>query len=489
MHPALATVAEAARGTPFENQLWLVGGAVRDELLSLGEGEASASQTDFDIVLEGDALALARLLREKGASSIAPVVYPRFGTAMVHVAGSNVELVTARRESYEATSRKPNVEPATLYEDAQRRDFTVNTLMRNLHTGELRDPLGVGLRDLEARVLRTPVDPSRTFYDDPLRMLRAVRFRWKLGFAPAQGLYEAIANEAYRLGSDVPSEVRRSLRTTNLQDDGRGQSASELAQSKDVVSAERIRDEWVKMLLHPTASSAMRDLMSLGLLDQFAPEFLAMEGVDQGRYHHLDVWEHTLLVVNNLRQPRTLTLTLAALLHDIGKPSTWSADYEANIRFYGHETVGAEMAEKMLRRLKFSNEDIAPVVSLVKNHMRLGSFKEFTPTAARRLLRDMGDLLEPLFDLVEADAASLRPGVRVMDLAPIRARVAEVSALTPATSLESPLRGNEIMAMLNLAAGPEVGRIKQAILNEVLEGRIDPGDKAAAQRFLKQQST
>jgi putative nucleotidyltransferase with HDIG domain len=241
----------------------------------------------------------------------------------------------------------------------------------------------------------------------------------------------------------------------------------------------------------------MRDLMELGLLDRFAPEFRAMEGVDQGRYHHLDVWEHTLLVVENLfragspeagvraRMP-ALHVILAALLHDVGKPSTWSADYEANIRFYGHETVGAEMAEKMLRRLKFSNEDIAPVVSLVKNHMRLGSFKEFTPTAARRLLRDMGDLLEPLFDLVEADAASLRPGVRVMDLAPIRERVAEVSASTPADSLESPLSGDEIMALLEVEPGPEVGRLKQAILNEVLEGRIDPGDKVAAQRFLKQ---
>lgn len=451
----------------FENQLWLVGGAVRDELLDSpspsdacsdreGAGGWGEGPSDFDIVLEGDALALADLLWKKGVSSIAPVVYPRFGTAMVHAAGSNVELITARRESYEATSRKPNVEPATLLEDARRRDFTVNTLMRNLHTFELRDPLGMGLDDLHAKILRTPLPPEETFRDDPLRMLRAVRFRWKLGFEPAPGLYEAIASEVERL---------------------------------DIVSAERIRDEWVKMLLHPTASGAMRDLMSLGLLDRFAPEFRAMEGVDQGRYHHLDVWEHTLLVVDNLRPPRSLTLTLAALLHDIGKPSTWSADYEANIRFYGHETVGAEMAEKMLRRLKFSNEDVAPVVSLVKNHMRLGSFKEFTPTAARRLLRDMGDLLEPLFDLVEADAASLRPGVRVLDLAPIRARVAQVSASTPVESLESPLSGDEIMALLNLEAGPEVGRLKQAILNEVLEGRIDPGDKAAAQRFLKQQST
>lgn len=464
MHPSLAKVAQVTQGTRFENQLWLVGGAVRDQLLGL-DGSTDA---DFDIVLEGDAVSLATHLRETGASSIEPVVYPRFGTAMVRIDGSNVELVTARRESYEASSRKPHVEPATLQDDALRRDFTANTLMRNLHSGELRDPLGVGMADLRSRVLRTPLDPNVTFRDDPLRMLRAVRFKWKLGFTPAPGLYESIVAEVERL---------------------------------DIVSEERVRDEWVKMLLHPTASDAMRDLMELGLLDRFAPEFRAMKGVDQGHYHHLDVWEHTLLVVDNLNDPTApspqhdplaergrLTLVLAALLHDVGKPGTRSIDAEGNVRFFGHETVGAEIAERMLRRLKFSNEDVAPVISLVKNHMRLGSFTTFTATAARRLIRDMGDLLEPLFDLVQADAAALRPGVRAMDLSPIRARVTEVRLRTPTETLESPLSGNEIMALTKLDPGPEVGRLKHALLDEVLEGRIAPGDKDAARDWLKRHS-
>lgn len=449
MHPALVAVAKATEGTPFDRQLWLVGGAVRDSLLG------GAEDHDFDIVLEGDALAVARKLWEKGVSEIPPVTYPRFGTALVRVGGANVEFVTARRESYDPDSRKPEVEPATLLEDAMRRDFTVNTLIQNLHTGELRDPLGRGVADLESKVLRTPLDPEKTFFDDPLRMLRAVRFRWKLGFQPAPGLYDAIRREAERL---------------------------------KVVSAERIRDEFVKILLHATASSALRDLMELELIDQFAPELREMEGIDQGRWHHLDVWEHTLLVIDNLPYPRTLTQVLAALLHDIAKPRTWSCDADLNIRFFGHETLGAEMAEEILRRLKFSNEDAFPVALLVRNHMRLGSFEKLTTPAARRLMRDMGPQLDDLLILVEADAASLRPGVRVMDLNPIREKLRETRFQTPVGALNSPLSGNEIMDLTGIPAGPEIGRLKEALVEEVIEGRILPGDRDAARAWIQLQS-
>src|SRR5579862_5904020 len=169
-HPALTAIAQATKGTSFEGNLWLVGGAVRDELLGRG------NHNDFDIVTRSSSAELARLLFDKGISKIAPVTYERFGTAMVDVHGTKIEIVTARKESYEPESRKPTVEPATLEEDAKRRDFTVNALLRNLHSGELYDPLGTGLADLNAGVLRTPLDPIETFFDDPLRMLRAVRF-------------------------------------------------------------------------------------------------------------------------------------------------------------------------------------------------------------------------------------------------------------------------------------------------------------------------
>jgi poly(A) polymerase len=185
MTAALGAILEAVRETAYEEDLYLVGGAVRDELLGL------RPQADIDLVTTGPVEPLVELL--KPISSIAPVVYERFGTAMLRIDQTPVELVQARRESYEGGSRKPQVEPATLLDDALRRDFTANALMRRLSDGELIDPTGRGLDDLRAKVLRTPLEPGETFCDDPLRMLRAVRFRWKLGFEPAPGLYEAIS--------------------------------------------------------------------------------------------------------------------------------------------------------------------------------------------------------------------------------------------------------------------------------------------------------
>src|SRR5579862_3952750 len=243
MHPALAAIATATSGTAFEGDLWLVGGAVRDALLG------RMHHNDFDLVTRGSSEELAQLLFDRRISSIAPVTYERFGTAMVEVGEIRIEIVTARRESYDPDSRKPNVEPATLDEDARRRDFTVNSLLKNLHSGALYDPLGTGLDDLKAGVLRTPLDPGETFHDDPLRMLRAVRLRWQLGFTPADGLYESIKREAARL---------------------------------KIISAERIRDELIKMLSLTSAADALSELMDLELIHQFAPEFEEMRGVEQG---------------------------------------------------------------------------------------------------------------------------------------------------------------------------------------------------------------
>jgi poly(A) polymerase len=447
MDPALEAVRKATERTSYEGRLWLVGGAVRDELLQVPLGH------DFDVVLEGDALALARLLRDRQVSEIEPVVYPRFGTALVHVEGAQIELITARRESYEESSRKPQVQPATLEEDARRRDFTVNTLLRNLHTGELRDPLHHGLQDLQDRVLRTPLEPKATFHDDPLRMLRAVRFRWQLGFHPAPGLYESIREEAHRLR---------------------------------IISAERIRDEWVKMLVVPDADRAMQDLRETGLLQQFAPELLDMVGVEQGRYHHLDVWDHTLLVLRNAG-PGNLILSLAALFHDIGKPATKMLDDEGHIRFFGHEPVGADLTKRILRRLKFTNDQVSEVVKLVKNHMRLGSAPTFSPAAARRLVRDLGDSLPLLLDLVEADASGLKRGVKKLDLEPIRRQIANVHATTPRATLESPLSGEEIMELTGLPAGPEIGKIKSLLTEMVIEGDLAPHDKERAREIVLRQ--
>jgi poly(A) polymerase len=444
--PALQRIQTATLGTPFEGDLWLVGGAVRDELLG------HPQKADYDLVTRGSSADLARLLHERGISSIAPVTYERFGTAMVRVDGIDIELVTARRESYDENSRKPTVEPATYEEDAARRDFTVNTLMRSLHTWELRDPLGQGLSDIQAKILRTPLDPIETFRDDPLRMLRAVRFRWKLGFAPAPGLYEAI------------HETRERLR---------------------IISLERVRDELVKMLALPNGADCLQDLMQLGLLEIFAPEFLPMVGCEQGAYHHLDVWDHTLLVVRNAGND-DLLLSLAALLHDVAKPPTRSIDAEGNTRFFGHEAVGAEMTREILRRLKFPQRDVDTVALLVRNHMRLGSAPEFTPAAARRLLRDLDDQTERLLQLVDADANGLKASVRRLDLQPIRQRIQEVQTATPRETLQSPLSGAEIMALTGLPSGREVGRLKQMLTERVLDGDLAPDDVDGARALLAQ---
>jgi poly(A) polymerase len=327
----------------------------------------------------------------------------------------------------------------------------VNALLRGLHDQKLLDPTGKGLADLKARTLRTPLDPIATFHDDPLRMLRAVRFRWQLQFQIAEGLYEAIQQEAVRLG---------------------------------VISEERIRDELLKMLTRPTAADALGDLMDLGLLDQFAPELVAMRGVEQGDYHFADVWEHTLAAIRNLA-PGDALLTLGTLLHDVGKPSTRRLDDKGATRFFGHEAVGAAIAAQFLQRLKFSNDEVDTVKSLVKNHMRLGSSPELSPAAARRLIRDLGENLTRLLALVEADAGALKAGVKVMNLAQIRERIAEVQAATPRETLESPLTGEEIMALAGFPSGPDVGRAKTFLTERVLDGDLAPGDVENAKKLLK----
>lgn len=444
MNEAIEVLRDALKGTPFEHDAYLVGGFVRDQILGL---EPSG---DLDVVTTGDALECVSILVAKGVASSEPVVYPRFGTAMLRLAGTTVEFVSARSESYSPLSRKPVVERAGLMEDAQRRDFTVNTLMRRIDDGGLLDPLGSGLSDLEARVLRTPLEPGRTFFDDPLRMLRAVRFRGQLGFGYAQGLTEAIRENAARL---------------------------------QVVSAERIRDEFSKMLLLDSAADCLRDVMATGLADQFLPELRPMVGCGQSGAHHLDVWEHTLLALDHARGG-DLTLKLSVLFHDVAKPATRSVEPNGRVRFLGHEVVGATITEAALSRLRYAGDQVAAVALLVRNHMRLTSMDELTAAAARRIVRDLDDHLETWLRLIEADVSALRPGERKLDLGPVRRRLEDVSRVTPASVLVSPLSGEDVMDVTGLTAGPEIGRIKRALNEAVLDGSLAVGDKDAARALV-----
>lgn len=437
---ALIPVRQAFAGTAFEGRVLLAGGAVRDRMLG------GAPSHDLDLVVEGDSLAAAELLWEKGLALAPPQTYPRFGTALVRLPGVDLELAWARKESYDADSRKPHTEAGTLEEDAFRRDFTVNALMQRLESGEIVDHTGRGLDDLKNRILRTPLEPARTFHDDPLRMLRAVRFRHRLDLSYADGLPEAIRQESHRL---------------------------------TVVSAERIRDEIEKMLIHRSAPAAMNDLMDFGLFDQIVPELRAMKGVEQGHWHHLDVWDHSLLVLKNLRLDDPID-KWAALLHDVAKPQTKVTDERGHIRFFGHEAMGEKMALQIMLRLRYSQKDAEAVAKLVKNHMRLGTLSEPSDAALRRLIRDMGSLLESLIALVEADASALRPGVKALDLGKLKAALARIEEQTPAEKLRSPLDGGEIMALLGIPAGPRVGLIKASLEDMVVQGTLAPDDRAGA---------
>ncbi len=447
---ALQLIREALSGTPYEGQVYLVGGYVRDKLLN------RPLPHDVDLVLEGDALALAQFLYEKGVADHAPVVYPRFGTAQVHVAGVPTEIVTARAESYRSDSRKPiEVKPATLREDAERRDFTVNTLMENLHTGEIVDPLGTGLSDLQARILRTPREPVATFYEDPLRMLRAVRFATQLRFEIEPATYSAIKTDAERLR---------------------------------VISIERIREEFTKILEQENAHEGLQMLLDTGLLAIFGAPLLPMVGCTQNDYHLYDVWEHSLKAVSALStvgKERNFSvdweLRLATLLHDVGKPATRTVDPSGEVHFYGHAELGAEITENWLRDLRYSNATIERVSKLVRMHMRPGAYSSnWSDSAIRRLIRDAGTLLEPLLLLCEADARAQRPDVPKPDLDGLRERIGQVRASEQVERWRSPLSGTELMELFGLKPGPLLGQLKNYLQEQVLEGNLHPDDKQGA---------
>ncbi|MDX1931596.1 MAG: HD domain-containing protein [Capsulimonadales bacterium] len=454
---------QATAGTEYEGKLFLVGGYVRDKLLG-----RTAGGDDLDLVLEGDADAVCRLLWEKRVASHPPVTYPSFGTAMVHVGGSDgdrgvqVEFVTAREETYRQKSRKPIVRPGTLRTDALRRDFTVNTLMESLHTGEVLDLTGQGRADLAAGILRTPLEPVRTFADDPLRMLRACRFAAKLGFVIAGETLEAIVANADKC---------------NPEND---------------ISWERIRDEFFKTVMARQATVGLNLMRETRLLDQFAPELAALFGVTQNRFHLYDVWTHTLVALANLPPETTLPVRLATIFHDIGKPVTRTVDERGEVHFYDHETVGERMTREILTRLRCPNELTEQVATLVALHMRYGAYREevWSDAAVRRLIRSVGPHREALFTIARADIAACNTtDYPSADLDGLRARMDRVADGTDIAKATSPIDGQRIIA-LGATPGPQVGRIKAVLTDAVVAGELAPDDiegaEAMARRLLRE---
>ena len=411
---------------------WVVGGYVRDHLLG-------RAQPDLDVVVEeGGAGRLAeRFARLAGAGP--PVTFERYGTAQVTLPGHLVEFVSARSESYAPESRKPDVRPATLEEDLRRRDFTVNTLLMDFD-GNIHDRLGTAKADLEARVLRTPADPLQTFNDDPLRMLRAVRFAAQLGFALAPNLVPAMRQLSGRLASPV-------------------------------VSVERTADELRKMLVSERPRLGLELLDAGRLVEVVLPELAACKGVEQGGYHTHDVFGHTLLAVG--LTPADLVVRLAAVFHDVGKPSTATPDGA----FTGHEEVGARITRAALERLRFSQKEIDAVVVLVRLHLRPVYYRsEWSDGAVRRLARDAGAQIERLMALARADVgASAYPEPEKLD--ELAARLATVLSERP-TRLVPPVDGEDIMRARGIPPGPEVGRIKERLGELILDGEIEPSREA-----------
>jgi poly(A) polymerase len=436
LDPAFPLLAQATE--ELGARAWAVGGYVRDRLLG-------RKHEEIDVVVEdgrGPELA-AHFAKLTGSAP--PVVFERFGTAQVMWKGRPIEFASARAESYRDDSRKPDVRPASIDDDLRRRDFTVNALLMDFG-GNVEDRLGSGLPDLAAKRLRTPLDPVATFSDDPLRMLRAVRFAAQLGFELDPRLLPAMSSLAERLRPPV-------------------------------VSVERVSDELRKMLTSDRPTQALELLDAGGLLPGVLPELAACKGVKQGGYHTHDVYGHTLEAVG--LTPPDLVVRLAALFHDVGKPATAAPDGS----FLGHEKVGAEIAVAALTRLRFSNSIIERVAHLVRLHLRPVYYQsDWTDGAVRRLARDVGSDLPALLQLAAADI-----GASAYDqpekIAELGRRLEAVLAETP-SRLRSPVTGEDIMKVQGLPPGPEVGRLKARLDELVQEGTIEP-NRDAVLRYLE----
>lgn len=452
-----AMLREATKDTPYEGRLYLVGGLLRDRALGL------PLSGDVDLVLEGDAVELARFLCNAGLSRHYPVLYPRFGTAMLTVGSDeqpcSVELVTARSESYNFDSRKPNVTPGTIQDDVLRRDFTINTLLENLHTGAVLDITGRALSDLAGGIIRTPVEPRVTFFDDPLRMLRAIRFAARFGFVIDGATWDAIRSETARLAPPA-------------------------------ISWERIREEFVKIagLPPPRFRRGMELLLESGLLARFLPEMLPMVGCTQGAWHRYDVWTHTLTALEALPESASLELRLGLLWHDIAKPATRAETDDAKgVRFTGHATVGAAMVRELMNRLKFSNDEIRDVTALVTLHMRLGEYRsDWSDASVKRLIRSCGENLNDLFVLTRCDQSAIDLPIEHRPLlADLKERIDALNASFNVLLIGSPLDGTEIMETLGIGPGPALREAKEFLTNEVIEGRLAEADAAGAREALK----
>ncbi len=448
-HPILRQIAKIADEAGVE--VYAVGGFVRDYFLK-------KRVKDIDFVVIGDGIAFAKLVARTFKSKRL-AVYRKFGTAMVGYRGYQLEFVGARKESYRGDSRKPDVEPADLLTDLARRDFTINALAVALSEEKflhLIDPFN-GRSDLRKKIIRTPLDPARTFHDDPLRILRGIRFATQLQFKIDPETYAAMA------------EMRDRLR---------------------IISQERITDELLKILAAPKPSIGFKLMDDAGILEIIFPELVQLKGVEEkDGYHHKDVFDHTLQVLDNVAAlSNSIPLRLVALVHDIAKPQTKKFIEGKGWTFHGHDEIGARMLPAIFKRLRLPNDWLKYAQKLTRLHLRPIALteEECTDSAYRRLLVQAGEDLDDLLTFCRADITSRNPQRRRKYLKRfdfVVQRLKEVEEKDRMRAFQSPVRGEEIMQVCQIPPGPLVGKIKRRIEEAILEGEI-PNEYEAAKAYL-----
>lgn len=438
-------------------ECYVVGGYVRDIFLE-------RPSNDIDVVVVGSGIQVADALKQRLGRKAHISVFRNFGTAQVKYKDIEVEFVGARRESYSHDSRKPVVEDGTLEDDQNRRDFTVNALAICLNEerfGELVDPFD-GLADLEDGILRTPLDPDITFSDDPLRMLRCVRFSAQLKFLIDEETFDALERNASRMS---------------------------------IVSGERISDELNKVMMTDAPSRGLMELHRSTLMSQLLPELVALDVVEtrNGKAHKNNFY-HTLEVVDNVsRQGAGLWLRWAALLHDVGKPRSKRWDPVAGWTFHNHNFVGAKMVPQIFRRLKLPMDaKMKYVQKLVDLHMRpiVIADEEVTDSAVRRLLNDAGDDIDDLMTLCEADITSrnsMRKQRFLDNFRIVREKLADLKERDYKRLLQPCIDGNEIMEMFHLQPCPQVGILKQTLKDAVLDNKV-PNEREPLMKLLMEKA-